>query len=427
MFKNAVNNGRTHDIIYSLAIAAPAAIAQAKAANLPEIIGLSGHDVQRDGNLTGQWIRQNVTYKIDTFTDQNIKLPSALLRLKKGDCKSFSLLFLAIMEAAGHNCGFRFARYRNNGSFTHVYNICFDLKNNLYTFDTCLKDLKELKNFKEIKDMRVNYIAGAPMMINERTNKPTLRQLMTDDRYLSEPEFIGRKGRGKKFFGRVKNFVKKGVNLVKTVGIAPARGPFLVLVDVNFRGIARKLDEARKKNAAKVNEFWLKLGGDINVLNRAIDKGKNKKALLGQKGVNGATQTAYIGGDDSIMGIDDNEYLGEAISISAAITAASGIVIAVQKLFKSLGVKGKPGEGDETEGIDPNEPIVPGVEPGEDFFANDPASKEAASYAESGGAVKPKNIDKTPGASGMSFKPSPMLLIGGAAAIVGIVLLTRKK
>ena len=195
--KTAVNNGKTHDIIYSLAIAAPAAIAQAKNANLPEVIGLTGADVKRDGELTGQWIRNNVTYKIDTFQDQNIQLPSALLRSKKGDCKSFSLLFLAIMEAAGHNCGFRFARYRNTGSFTHVYNFVLDNKKNIYTFDACLPNLRELQHYKEIKDMRVNYIAGAPMMIKENNNmrKPTLSQLMTDDRYASiaGPEFIGKK------------------------------------------------------------------------------------------------------------------------------------------------------------------------------------------------------------------------------------------
>ena len=91
--KNVVQDARTHDIIYSMAIAAPAAIAQAKRANLPEIIGLTGGNAAADGKLAGQWIRNNVSYKIDTFEDQNIQLPSALLRSGAGDCKSFSMLF----------------------------------------------------------------------------------------------------------------------------------------------------------------------------------------------------------------------------------------------------------------------------------------------------------------------------------------------
>jgi hypothetical protein len=60
LFKTAVNNAKTHDIIYSLCIAAPAAIKQAKKFNLPEIIGLTGADLQSDANLTGKWIRNNV-------------------------------------------------------------------------------------------------------------------------------------------------------------------------------------------------------------------------------------------------------------------------------------------------------------------------------------------------------------------------------
>lgn len=424
--KNAVNNGKTHDIIYSLAIAAPAAIAQAKNANLPEVIGLTGSDVKRDGELTGQWIRNNVIYKIDTFEDQNIQLPSALLRSKKGDCKSFSLLFLAIMEAAGHNCGFRFARYRNHGSFTHVYNFVLDNKKNIYTFDACLPNLKELQHYKEIKDMRVNYIAGAPMMIKETNNmrKPTLNQLMTDDRFASiaGPEFIGKKRKPlKKFFKKLGDTVKKGANLVKTVGLSPARGPFLVLVDVNFRGIARKLDEARKKNAAKVNEFWLKLGGDTKVLNRAIDKGKDKKPFFGER-VGGAT--AYIGGENSIMAVDEYDYLGEPVSIATAITTATGILVALQKLFKQLGIKNKKGEENADAGLDPSATVSPDVEPGEDFFANDPASDSAAKYAESGGKVIEK--DKTPG-NQSTFEISPTMLAISAAGLIIVYFLTKKK
>lgn len=444
VFKNVVQDARTHDIIYSMAIAAPAAIAQAKRANLPEIIGLTGGNAAADGKLAGQWIRNNVSYKIDTFEDQNIQLPSALLSgSKKGDCKSFSMLFLSIMEAAGYNAGFRFASYKKDRPFTHVYNFVLDNKNNILTFDCCLKDLKELKHYKKLKDMRVNYLAGVPTLITEKNNikpmrrkiimrKPTLNELMTDDRYMNigfiEDEAIGkRRGGLKRFVEKVKTkippVVKKGFNLVKTVGLAPARGPFLVLVDVNFRGVARKLAEALQKNEAKVKEFWTKLGGDFKALEKAINKGKSKRPFLGER-VKGATAVEYmISGEDSIMQPDtDQEFIGvEPATITAAITAAAGILAAATKLFQSLGVKNKKEEGEITEDIDPNTPVSPEVEPGADFFANDPASEGAAKYAASAGAVKP--TDKTPGEA-VGFKASPILLIGAAA--VGIFLLTRK-
>jgi hypothetical protein len=450
MFKLAKENAKTDDIIYHLGGAVPAAMAQVKNANLPEVIGLSGGNIASDGILAGQWIRNNVTYRIDDFQNQNIQLPSALLRSGFGDCKSLSLLFMAIMNAAGYNAGFRFARYKNKGSFTHVYNVILDNQNKLYTFDVCVKDLKELKHYKEIKDMNINYIAGAPLMIQKRSRlknrqivKPTFEQLMRDDRYLTiankigEPEFLGRK-KGKFFkrpiFKKIGDTVKKGIKLVKTVGLAVARGPFLVLVDVNFRGLAKRLDKLRTKNPKDYQEFWVKLGGDVDALNKAVNKGKDKKPFLGaKKGVNGATAAVYIGGDDSIMSApNDSEYIGfDPASIGAALTSAAGILAAIQKLFKKNNVGGEPGEGDLFEDTDPNTPISPDVEPGSDFFANDPATPAAANYAESGGKNVPPVLDSTRGLSAtntnLGFKPSPILLIGGAAAVLGIIMLTKKK
>ena len=94
---NSADNAKTDDIIYSMAIAAPSAIAQAKKANLTDVIGLTGANLIDDAIRTGKWIRANVKYKIDDFGNQNIQLPSALLRSGKGDCKSISLLYLSIL------------------------------------------------------------------------------------------------------------------------------------------------------------------------------------------------------------------------------------------------------------------------------------------------------------------------------------------
>jgi hypothetical protein len=412
MFKLAKANAKTDDIIYHLGGAVPAAMAQAKNANLPEVIGLSGADIASDGFLTGQWIKNNVTYKIDDFKNQNIQLPSALLRSGFGDCKSLSLLFCSIMNAAGYNCGFRFARYKSGGNFTHVYNIVLDNNNKIYTFDVCTKDLKELLHYKEIKDMNVNYVAGVPLMVQNRArlkrnfqNKPTLKQLMNDDRYLTasmgNADFIGKKKK-KPFFRKLDNFIKKGKNAIKTVGMAPARGSFLVLLNSNYKGLATKLNEALTKNPAKTNEFWLKLGGDTKALKKAIDKGKAKKP----KG---------------IFGIGEGEGEGGGLNVkevTEAVGAASGIIGVVLKLLKSLGI-GKKDKKDPLENDkEPSGAIHPNLAPGEDFFANDPATPEAANYAESGG--KTSNTSE-------AFKPSPILLIGGAAAILGVIMLTKKK
>jgi len=433
LFKTAVNNAKTHDIIYSLCIAAPAAIQQAKQFNLPEVIGLTGGNLQNDATLTGKWIRNNVKYKIDTFDNQNIQLPSALLKSSVGDCKSISLLFLAIMEAAGYNGGFRFAAYRGK-NFTHVYNF-FENKNKLFTFDACIADLKEHNTYTKIKDMKVNYLAGTPMLIDETgiNRQPTAKELMQDDRVLA----INGIGKKKKF-PKIKNFINKAGNLTKTVALAPARGSFLLLVNLNFRALTKRLIKLRSKNKNQFAEWWTKLGGDIDKLNKAIEKGSTKKPLFGaKKGVNG-------------LGAD-YEYMGEpvtAATVTAALTSAAGIIAALNKLLKKESIPEEPGEEPLGEGLDPEAPLSPELQPGDPAIPNDPASEGAASYIEKGinflkgvtgnkpkVTVKPRQSQPGSGLQAgnltnqetTGFKPSPLLIGGGIAAIAAIYLLTKKK
>jgi hypothetical protein len=272
--------------------------------------------------------------------------------------------------------------------------------------------------------MRVNYLAGTPIMIGEDINamsKPTVNQLMRDDRYMGEPDYIG-KGGFNKFKDKIKKVVNNEIKLVKTVALAPARGPFLLLLDVNFRGLAKRLNKLRVKNPAALEEFWLKVGGKIDSLNKAIDKGKDKKAFLGEKkGIAGATDAVYIGGPYSICRVDgDDEAIGfDPATITTALAAAGALVAAVSKLMKKndIGQDKEDGPEIDTSGIPP---IIPD---GQDFAANDPASPEAEKYALTG--EKPPVTSK---GSSTNFKPSLPLIIGGAAVAAGaIYILTKKK
>jgi LPXTG-motif cell wall-anchored protein len=452
IFKTAVKNAKTHDIIYHLCMAVPAAIKQVKKFNLVDTIGLSGSDLQRDADLTGQWIRKNVTYKIDTFQNQNIQLPSALLKSKVGDCKSISLLYLAIMESAGYNGGFRFAGYRGN-NFTHVYNF-FVNNNNIVTFDACIKNLKEITTFTKIKDMRVNYLAGTPMLIDETgiERLPSAAELMQDDR-IAGIDGIGRR-RIKipkiKIPPFVNKLIPKGPGLppilkpIATVGLAPARGPFILLVNMNVRGLAKRLQKLKDKNLEQYVKFWTVLGGDIDTLNKAVDKGKNKKAIFGERRMG----DAGFNDDEIVIG----EYIGEPVTlaaVTAAVTAASGIIAQLNKILGKNNVPEEPGEPPLDENIDPNTPLAPGLEPGEPVIPNDPASIGAGKYIAKGidflkgltstppkikprtkapgGTITPSNTTSTATSTGTSFSPSPLLIGGGIAAIAAIYFLTKKR
>jgi hypothetical protein len=273
------------------------------------------------------------------------------------------------------------------------------------------------------------------MLIDETgiNRQPTARELMQDDRVLS----INGIGKKKKF-PKIKNFINKAGNLTKTVALAPARGSFLLLVNLNFRALSKRLTKLKSKNPNGFAEWWTKLGGDIDKLNKAIEKGSTKKPLFGsKKGVNG-------------IGVDF-EYMGEpvtAATVTAAITSAAGIIAALNKLLKKEGVAEEPGEEPLTDGLDPDAPLSPELEPGEPVIPNDPASDGAASYIEKGinflkgvtgnkPKVKVKPRQSQPG-SGLQagnltnqettgFKPSPLLIGGGIAAIAAIYLLTKKK
>jgi hypothetical protein len=277
-----------------------------------------------------------------------------------------------------------------------------------------------------------------PMRIR---TKVAVKDLMRDDRILGIEEGIGKKKR--KLFPKLKDFVNKiipggGVNPIRTLALAPARGSFLVLVSFNFRGLAKRLAKFRTKNPIKYAEFWTKLGGDIKALDRSVDKAKDKKPFLGEK-----------------KGVNEPEYIGSLAAIGAALTAAAGIIAELKKLFGKEGVPEEPGIPDAGDGIDPDTPIVPEAEPGEPVIPNDPASKGAADFITKGiefveGLTKkrpnikytpPKRPSKAPTRdplnasasnvdteqSSTSFKPSPLMIGAAAAGVIGIYLLTKKK
>jgi hypothetical protein len=247
------------------------------------------------------------------------------------------------------------------------------------------------------------------MLIDETSinRKPTARELMQDDRVLSI-NGIGRR----KLFPKLNKFIQKGKNAVKTVGMAPARGSFLVLLNENYKGLATKLDKAIAKDPKKVSEFWVKLGGDTDKLKKAINKGKSKKA----KGIFGIGEEGT--GAEGGSGVNFKE-IGEAAG------AASGIIGVVLKLLKSLGIGKKDEKDPLANDAAPDGKVHPDLQPGQDFFANDPATPEAQKYAESGGELKPRSLEAN--ANYGSFKPSPLLIGGAAAALIGIYLLTKKK
>ena len=274
------DNAATKDIIDALCKAVPAAVEQCKG-YVSTMIKKSG-DPLKDALSCCRYIRSNVKYKADGFEEQNIQLPGRMFKgTKQADCKSFSLAFVGMMEALGHDVGFRFASYKPNKIPTHVYNfvVC---KGKKYTFDSCVENLKESPRHTYIKDMKVQYLTGVPMeneFVNgrqERQARRARRQERREDRQEKRQERREeRKSEGKGFFQNLGKGVKK-------VTLAPVRNAFLALVRLNARGLAKKLNIAVQKDKSTTEQFWNKLGGSFDALSAAINAGKSKKPLAGE-------------------------------------------------------------------------------------------------------------------------------------------------
>jgi hypothetical protein len=371
-------NSNTRDIINAIARALPVAVAQIRERNIAN----PGGSIVQNATKIGKYTRRKFQYKKDGLIFQDIKLPTALERTKIGDCKSISLYIAAHLTALGIENGLRFAAY-DTPQLTHVYNWYLDENKNLHTLDACLPDLKESPRATKIEDMQTRIIAGVPLLSENmdsgmfgRAERQARRQERRQDRRERRED---RRAEGKGFF-----------QVAKKVTLAPGRGAFLLVLKANFRGLATRLN---KIPGDKLAGFWGKLGGDKKKLFAAIKDGKDKKPFLG------------MGAPDEI-GVDP---------VTVAAGTSAPIIIAAVKFLKDLGID----PGDVLEAV---KAIAPNAEPLGQFEAADPETDEAAMLTKqtpTGTSTPGKD-----GESGTGFKISPVLIVGGLAAVY---LLTMKK
>jgi hypothetical protein len=86
----------------------------------------------------------------------------------------------------------------------------------------------------------------------------------------------GRRNKDKK---RDRKGLRKIGRAIKTAALAPARGAFLGLVRLNYRGSASRFNLLNEQGRKKLFEKWDRLGGKRDAIEKAIDAGKNKKMI----------------------------------------------------------------------------------------------------------------------------------------------------
>lgn len=401
------------------------------------------------------YLKENINYKADGQVHQKVRLPARFIEDAEGDCKSYSLFACAILSHYT-DVAFRYASYRPDPTPTHVYCLCKDEQGKLIIVDGVfnyfnsqkLPITNKIDHWMKISTLEedVNGIGEVDVEANEipldnytfnvikhwsrlaaSYPKGSKERNYAEDRvkyYIKEANItkddlagIGKNGRGKaklkSLFKKAGKVIKGAVKVVKGVGMAPLRIDFLGLVRINYRGFATRLATALATgNEPAIRKLWQdRFGGSMKSLGKAIDAGKNKKALFGSP-------------KSKIHGI------GVApVALAAIIASAAPILIAISKLIP----KGKDGSDDETVDPDSGESLDPDSQ--DSFMAGEKGLDLAGQVGEgiqkfgrliSGGAKEFESDFSNAHATDKDSKGPGMnpLLIGGL--LLGGILIIKK-
>ena len=369
--KILVENQSTNDIIQSILDNHKKYINEYK--NISSFF--RGSNNYETGKNIYNYLKKNISYKIDSADRQLIKSPAAILATKEADCKMYSNFAAGILDNLKIPFVYRFAGYSAfDNQPAHVFVVINPNTKNEIWLDPVLRqyDYKKPYNFKIDKKMAVIAVSG-----------------------------IGKAGKGK---AKVKNVLKKGAKVIVKVAATPARNAFLLLVKLNFTGLATKLAAAFAKEPSKLQKLWEgTLGGKMNSLKKAFDTGKNKKRIFGHQ----------------------NAYIGVEPATTTAIAAAAPILAKVATFLKSVGINpaelvdiGKKALNEKAKAL-VTKKLMPRVEQGEIFneVANEVVNEDNMPM-QTTNAKAETNVIAT------KNKMLPLYLLGGAALVY---LIAKKK
>lgn len=239
------------------------------------------------------FLKENVNYVVEPEYKQTIKSPSAIIATGKttgSDCKNYSLMTAGILQSLARKgiqkvpyC-FRFSSYKYFSEVPeHVFCVLYPGTKNEIWVDAVLNSFDQKKAYTYKID---------------KTPKNML---------------VGISGIGatpKTFFGKI-------LRPVLVVAGSPARTAFLLLVGLNFTGLATNLAKAGELQPAKLKNWWERLGGQISKLDRSIKLGKKKKRIFG------VDQIGCSGCKNQVGCVDPSSCTLETAAVASPILAAA--------------------------------------------------------------------------------------------------------
>ncbi len=295
-YKSQADNKDIRDLLVKL-------VPKAKSQMVEFSKGFKGRTNKETCKKIFDYIKSNFTYVADGG-EQVIKLPSALLKKRVGDCKSYSLFTASILENLKIPYKFVYTSYNNNPIPAHVY---------VVTEDGCIIDAvygifnaEKKPTYRYTQDMNVRYMAGIGANCTSCNSDG-----------MGKVTIINKDKRQ-----QIKRTAQFGFDKFKSVAFVGGRQVLLGLIKGNYDGIATKM---QKVDTNKLKNDWTRVGGDYSALTNAIKEGASKpakklgllgklKSLLKKKGIQG------IGATD--VGAIQAAIVAVATAVGSAIPAA---------------------------------------------------------------------------------------------------------
>jgi organic hydroperoxide reductase OsmC/OhrA len=222
----------------------------------------SGDGIQTAKKLF-DFLKKNVQYKIESDKSQRIMSPAAILSLGKNDCKNYALFIMGVLDSLkrkgliNNKIYYRFASYRLLDEIPHhVFAVIQDDNGNEYFIDPVLSIFNERKTYYHKIDKQPSMPLYSVSGIGAPKKKAAAKAVAP-----AAP--------------------KEKKKIVLKIALAPARGSFLLLVGLNFMGLATKLKNAFANRADETQNWWKNLGGNPNELLRKTEQGAKKKRIAG--------------------------------------------------------------------------------------------------------------------------------------------------
>jgi hypothetical protein len=298
VYKSQADNKDIRDLLMSLV---PKARKQMK----DQAAKFRGRNERETCKRIFDYLKNNFTYVADGG-EQIIKLPSALLRYKTGDCKSYSLFTSAILENLKIPYKFVYASYNTNPVPGHVY---------VVTESGCIIDAvygkfneEKTPTYKYSQNMNVRYMGSIDSYSTNDGGQSSAQNALgaCGNRYRFQQGKAVRGIQGPGF---------------RRIALAPGRGLFLGIVKGNLDGIASKLT---KVDQNKLKKTWENAGGDFSKLQKAIKTGASKPARkLGLLGFI-RKRLRPKGGVNGIGAASENDIKAAIIAGSTAVGTAIG-------------------------------------------------------------------------------------------------------